>query len=103
MQKRGELATKVAELGAPNAAETSNLSFGKRIGDGTTYAIERMNGAFQARTLHETVLDIDAALLRLDDGLYGRCTSCAQPIPAARLELVPWAERCVPCSAPPRR
>jgi DnaK suppressor protein len=28
------------------------------------------------------------------DGSYGRCSDCDKPIPLARLQLVPWAERC---------
>lgn len=102
-EKRAELIAKVEQLGAHDPAEASNLNFGKRIGDGTTYAVERMTGAYQARTLYETVRDIDSALIRLDEGTYGMCSSCGTPIPAARLELVPWAALCVPCSAPARR
>lgn len=103
IDKRTELIAKVEQLGAHDPAETSNLNFGKRIGEGTTYAVERMTGAYQARTLYETVRDIDSALIRLDEGTYGMCSSCGTPIPAARLELVPWAALCVPCSAPARR
>ena len=103
LSKRAELVAKVSELGAHDPAETANLSFGKRIGDGTAYAVERMNGAFQARTLYETVREIDGALARLEADTYGVCRSCGVPIPAARLELVPWAELCVPCSVPSRR
>ena len=99
LEKRAELVAKVAQLGAHDQAETANLGFGKRIGDGTTYAVERMTGAFQARTLYETVRAIDDALGRLDDGSYGLCAVCGLAIPAARLELVPWARLCVPCSS----
>jgi len=98
MEKRAELLSKVEQLGAHDPAEASNLNFGKRIGDGTTYAVERMTGAYQARTLYETVREIDSALVRLEEGTYGRCASCGKPIPADRLDLVPWAELCVPCS-----
>jgi DnaK suppressor protein len=42
--------------------------------------------------------DIDAALQRLEDGTYGRCRACGQPIPAGRLEAMPQASRCVPCA-----
>ena len=97
-EKRAELLTRIEQFGASNPAETSNLNFGKRIGDGTTYAVERMTGAYQARTLYETVKEIDQALERLDDGSYGRCESCGQPIPAGRLLALPWAALCVPCS-----
>jgi RNA polymerase-binding transcription factor len=103
LDKRAELAAKVEQLGAHDPAEASNLNFGKRIGDGTTYAVERLTGAYQARTLYETVREIDTALVRLDEGTYGLCTSCGTPIPLTRLELVPWAALCVPCSAPARR
>ncbi|GGE99151.1 TraR/DksA family transcriptional regulator [Mycetocola zhadangensis] len=40
---------------------------------------------------------IRSALGRLDAGTYGRCVSCGDPIPAARLEAVPHAAACVKC------
>ena len=82
----------------PRPADMSNLNFGKRIGDGTAYAVERMTGAYQARTLYETVKEIEQALERLAAGEHGHCGSCGRPIPAARLLAVPWAALCVPCS-----
>ena len=103
LEKRAELVAEVTQLGAHDPAEVANLGFGKRIGDGTTYAVERMTSAFQARTLYETVRAIDHALERLDDGSFGRCATCGVAIPAARLELVPWAELCVPCSSRAQR
>ncbi len=103
IEKRAELLAKVEQLGAHDPAEASNLNFGKRIGDGTSYAVERMTGAYHARTLYETVREIESSLVRLDEGTYGLCASCGKPIPTARLDLVPWAALCVPCSAPARR
>jgi DnaK suppressor protein len=101
--KRAELLQRIAEFGASDPAETSNLNFGKRIGDGTTYAVERMTGAYQASTLFETVREIDRALELMDAGTYGRCTACGQRIPEERLAALPWAAICVPCrSARPR-
>ncbi len=40
---------------------------------------------------------IDAALRRLDDGSYGRCTDCGAEIPHERLEAYPWASLCIDC------
>jgi DnaK suppressor protein len=94
--KRTYLLERIAQFSDP--ADSSNLNFGKRIGEGTTYAIERMTGAYQARTLYETVKEIDRALARLEDGSYGRCTACGGIIPAGRLAALPWAQLCVPCS-----
>lgn len=37
------------------------------------------------------------ARVRRDPDAFGRCLVCDQPIPADRLRLVPWAERCTRC------
>ena len=42
---------------------------------------------------------IDRALERMDNGTYGSCAVCEQPIPLARLEVRPYGTTCVPCSA----
>jgi len=41
---------------------------------------------------------IDRALARIASGDYGRCVSCRQPIPVARLEALPAADECVACA-----
>ncbi|HEU5148850.1 MAG TPA: TraR/DksA C4-type zinc finger protein [Iamia sp.] len=40
---------------------------------------------------------LEQALGRLDDGSYGTCVTCGAALPIERLELVPDAERCMPC------
>ncbi|HSW49788.1 MAG TPA: TraR/DksA family transcriptional regulator [Bryobacteraceae bacterium] len=45
----------------------------------------------------ETIRLIDAALERLDSGDYGICLECGIPIPAKRLQAIPWASHCVAC------
>ena len=42
---------------------------------------------------------IDAALGRMEDGTYGVCTSCGQPIPIGRLRVRPYQPTCVRCSS----
>jgi DnaK suppressor protein len=39
--------------------------------------------------------EVQTALKRLDEGTYGTCVVCGQPIPEKRLEALPWALRCV--------
>jgi DnaK suppressor protein len=103
LQKRAEIIARVDQLGERDPAEVANLGFGKRIGDATTYAVERMTDAYQARTIYATVAEIDQALERLDAGTYGYCVACSELIPEERLQAVPWAALCVPCSAKPRK
>ena len=44
------------------------------------------------------VARIDAALGRIDDGDYGECLECGEPIPPRRLEIDPAATLCVSCA-----
>lgn len=41
---------------------------------------------------------IAAALRRIDDGEYGYCLSCGEPIPEPRLTIDPAATQCVGCA-----
>lgn len=40
---------------------------------------------------------VEAALRRLDEGAYGRCTGCGASIAASRLQLLPAAPLCIKC------
>jgi DnaK suppressor protein len=40
---------------------------------------------------------IDAALYRIEEGEYGYCDNCGEPIQEKRLEALPWAHHCVKC------
>ena len=42
--------------------------------------------------------DVQKALTRLDDGTYGECEKCGEPISAARLAAVPAAPFCINCA-----
>jgi len=44
------------------------------------------------------LMRIDAALLRIEEGTYGDCTKCGQPISKARLAAVPEAAFCIGCA-----
>jgi RNA polymerase-binding protein DksA len=41
---------------------------------------------------------VNQALARLDAGEYGECTSCGEPIAAARLKALPYATLCIQCA-----
>lgn len=56
----------------------------------------------RGESLERTLEDIRAALARVDAGTYGRCATCGGAIPAARLELRPFAATCVPCAGATR-
>ena len=48
----------------------------------------------------ETALleDVDEALRRIEEGSFGLCADCGQTIPEERLEVIPYAKRCIACA-----
>ena len=42
---------------------------------------------------------IEAALERIEDGVYGQCETCGLKIPKPRLEAIPYAVQCVRCAS----
>ncbi len=96
-ERRADLARELARLTAPPAVG-QNLSFGKRIGDGTTEAVERISTTATARSISASLDEVERALAKIDDGSYGRCDSCGQAIPADRLEARPATALCIECS-----
>ncbi len=97
--RRRELEGELARLTERPADPVGNLSFGKRIGDGTTEAVERINTTAAARSVAASLADTERALAKLDEGTYGTCDGCSDAIPQERLEAVPWTAYCVSCSA----
>jgi len=95
--RRAELAADLQRLTRP-PSPGSNISFGKRIGDGTAEAVERLSTTAAARSIAGSIADIDRAIEKLEDGSYGTCDGCEQPIGEARMEALPASSRCVDCS-----
>jgi RNA polymerase-binding transcription factor DksA len=50
-------------------------------------------------TARHQLQETEAALARVDDGSYGLCGHCGEPIAPERLEVVPSARYCVACQA----
>ena len=86
------------ELGALTEAPRDpmgTVSFGKRVGEGTSQAVERLAQTSAAKALWTKLQDVERALAKLDEGSYGRCDVCGEPIDEERLDAIPWASRCV--------
>lgn len=67
--------------------------------EGATIAFERQHVAALVSQAQEHLARIDAALRKLDDGSYGLCGNCGQPIGAERLAARPASLTCVRCAA----
>lgn len=95
-----QLNEELARLTAP-PVDGANVSFGKRVGEGTTEAVERLSTTATARSLTVSIADVERALVKLAEGTYGICDSCGEPITEARLEALPATSRCVRCASLP--
>lgn len=96
---REELRAELAELTAAPRDPVGAVSFGKRVGEGTAQAVERIAQVDAAKRLEAKLRDVERALAKLDEGSYGRCDGCGAAIAVERLEAIPWAVRCIGCAA----
>ena len=62
-----------------------------------TYARQMLLGMSERE--RQNLREIDAALDRIDEGSYGICEECSEPISEARLKALPYATLCVDCKA----
>ncbi len=52
----------------------------------------------RSEIVRRELAEIEAALLRIQEGRYGRCLSCGGPMGLQRLRAIPEARYCVACS-----
>lgn len=98
--KRAELEAELDLLAAP-AVDTGGISFGKRVGDGTSIAVERITQVAAHDGLGHVLVEVMRAEEKVAEGSYGLCDRCGAPIAEARLLARPWAIRCVTCPSSP--
>ncbi len=78
--------------------ETEELTFqDNHLGDVATATFDReMASTLEENSTH-VLTEIDAALARIEDGTFGVCRRCGEPIAEDRLEALPWATLCIDC------
>jgi DnaK suppressor protein len=72
-------------------------SAGDDQADTGTKTFEREQEITLANAILERVTQVERALERLDEGSYGWCERCGNPIPVERLAAFPSATLCVSC------
>jgi DnaK suppressor protein len=95
--KRAEILAELAQLEQP-AADVGGISFGKRVGDGTSIAVERITQVAAHDRLQAVLEEVNRAEAKIDEGSYGECDACGSEIASARLEARPWSTHCVDCA-----
>lgn len=96
-----ELAASLAALTAHRAdvESVSDLRRNSNVDDehdpeGATIAFELSQASTMMRDAQRRSGEIEAALERLDRGVYGTCEVCGEAIAEGRLEARPWTPFC---------
>ena len=66
--------------------------------EGHTIAFERSQVDALVRQARTRLVEVDAALARIDAGTYGTCERCGRPVGEARLDARPEARWCIDCA-----
>jgi RNA polymerase-binding protein DksA len=85
VMRAGTQRTMGEETGVPGGvgADTASVTFDRELGTGLEEGAE------------QTLARIEHALERMDDGTYGTCERCGQPISRERLLARPAATLCI--------
>ena len=78
--------------------DAGSISFGKRVGEGTTQAIDRFAEVGVAQEIQPIRERLNRALMKLDEGSYGTCDNCGEPIASGRLNAAPESALCIDCA-----
>ena len=72
--------------------------FGKR-GEEATETLELEKRLALEKCMKAQLAEVEHTLHKFEEGTYGLCDSCGQPIDPARLEALPQANLCLSCKA----
>jgi RNA polymerase-binding transcription factor len=74
---------------------TSSPEFDDNFADSGQVAAEQGENKVLSSQLRSELDEVQRALAKLDDGTYGQCETCGEPISAPRLEAMPAARFCI--------
>ncbi len=101
--RRKALEAFLRETLASNRREELTIEHAADPVDEVRGSIEREMAGQRLEQRANRARDIRAALGRIEDGTFGLCERCEEPIGAKRLDAVPWARLCVACQAEAER
>ena len=91
--KESEMETTLKE------ATGDHSSYAFHMADQGTDTMEREKNFFYAQRDGRLLYHIDQALERVENGTYGLCHSCSNPVHRERLDAVPHARLCIECKS----
>jgi len=97
---RGDVSTLAdAALSNAGAGRSGNSSVPSHIADMGSDTFELDNTILLMNNEGETLVQIEGALERVENGVYGTCLECSGKIPKMRLKAIPYTPYCVKCAS----
>ncbi len=96
--RRADIEARLSSIEAGAVSAASGIGFGKRVGEGTNIAVERMVEVSMHNSLRAELETVRRAQEKLARDETTGCDVCGKPIGAARLHALPWAVTCVECA-----
>ncbi len=96
LQQKQELLTRAAKVRADITRSSGPLDK-----DFAEQVVQMENDAVLAgigEATKQELAQINRALAQLDQGTYGQCSSCGQPIGARRMNALPYSDLCISCA-----
>lgn len=87
-----DLTRQIAELDVNSPAAPD---FDENFADSGQVAAEQGENQTLSAHFRDQLAEVEAAMVRLDDGSYGRCEICQTEITAPRLEAMPATRFCI--------
>ncbi len=84
-QRIGEIEGGLRTAPSANWADQATETQGDQVLDGV-----EGSALIEAQQVH-------AAIVRIDAGTYGACSTCGEPIGEKRLQALPYATQCIDC------
>ncbi len=91
-EQRSRLQQEIEQLGIPGE---TNLGLGNHMADDASLAYEQEQNLGLRQILSRELGQVEAALERIEEGRYGICEVCGDPIDPARLKAMPSANLCI--------
>jgi DnaK suppressor protein len=95
LDRIGAMASEFDEIVAATAGSNSD---DEHDPEGSTIAFARAQVASLLLEARAYLGDLERALTRLDEGVYGTCEHCGRPIAPERLAARPAARACITCA-----
>jgi DnaK suppressor protein len=96
-EEQAYLNQRLEQMSKASVAAHESIGYGNHMADDATEAFEQSKGLSLQQTIQNRLTQVNYALRKFNEGVYGVCEQCGQTIDWARLEALPAARLCIRC------